>query len=150
MGDIVEAEKILYLGRPEISFDPEGEMDVVSINYANREVDLLRKSGFGVDVARDASGAYGSLVLNKQCHPYDVLVMDVGAQAGNFRFSNDHGLVGISLLERLQQDSIRIPTIVTTDNPSNGLHDWLMENGAIGVIKKPLGPHAFEEYIRRK
>ena len=144
---VIETRKILYLGQPEVSFWREMDKDGLLIEYGNREVQFLRMGGFGVDVSRNASDAYGSLMLNND---YAAFVMDLESHPGNLRINNDwkYGRVGVELFSKLRDAHIDVPVIVTSNITSSALNTWFEKNGALGVLKQPTNLDDFLSYVK--
>lgn len=137
----IKAENLLYLGVPSVSMrTSDTEREVINLTYETREVTMLRNHGFNVDIARNASDAYGSILLN----PYDALILDPQCSRGNFPLNNGQ-LCGMGLLRQICGKNV--PTIIVTSIASSSLDQEFLDNGAFGVIKRPADIVHFTKYL---
>lgn len=113
-----------YLGKILLVEDEE------SVRYA---IELsLSTSGYSVTTASDGiKGLSWVMVSSRFTETFDLIIMDVMMPVMN----------GISLLGKLNQFKITIPTLVITGCSDNETLMKLRECGAVDILKKPFEPN---------
>lgn len=93
----------------------------------------LSTSGYHVTTASDGiKGLAWVMVTSRFTDTFDLMIMDVMMPAMN----------GISLLSKLAQFKVTIPTLVITGCSDVETLTKLRESGAVDILKKPFEPNA--------
>lgn len=94
---------------------------------------ILEELGHEVEEAADGSEALERYLLNR----HDAVILDLLM----------HGMYGVDVLQKLKQLNPDLPVIVASADIQRTTRDQVKENGAAGMINKPVSKEQLAEVL---